>query len=108
MKTNVSIELSDEQRDVLADILDGKVTKRLATRKEVVELCEQHIERLLGGMAKPEPSNKVVLATATNVRTDPDLQHKVDPSLRIDPEDRVALAGKDAGYIRGWNMVKHR
>lgn len=38
MKTNVSINLSDEQRSRLADLLDGKQTKRLATRKEVAAL----------------------------------------------------------------------
>lgn len=102
MKTNVSIELTDEQRSTLANIIDGKTNKRLATRKEVVDLCTQYIAGLVGenaSEAPSEPQNRVVLATC---------QNRHDPSLNVDPEDRKHLEGKSAGYIRGWNMVKHR
>ena len=102
MKTNVSIELTDEQRSTLANIIDGKTNKRLATRKEVVDLCTQYIAGLVGenaSEAPSEPQNRVVLATC---------QNNFDPSLTPDAEDRQRLAGKSAGYIRGWNMVKHR
>ena len=102
MKTNVSIELTDEQRSTLANIIDGKTNKRLATRKEVVDLCTQYIASLIGESAPEapsEPQNRVVLATC---------QNRHDPSLNVDPEDRKHLEGKSAGYIRGWNMVKHR
>lgn len=102
MKTNVSIELTDEQRSTLANIIDGKSNKRLATRKEVVDLCTQYIAGLVGenaSEAPSEPQNRVVLATC---------QNNFDPSLTPDAEDRQRLAGKSAGYIRGWNMVKHR
>ena len=39
MKTNISIELSDEQRSKLARAIDGKESKRLATRTEVVAIA---------------------------------------------------------------------
>lgn len=35
MKTNVPIELDDDQRSHLADLIDGKHSKRLATRREI-------------------------------------------------------------------------
>ena len=35
MKTNISIELSDQQRNKLSNILTKKQTKKLATRKDV-------------------------------------------------------------------------
>jgi hypothetical protein len=94
MKTNVSIELNDLQRNQLACLIDRKIVKRLATRKEVVALCEQHIAGLIEqasdpGISKPYPESKVYH----------DLYH-------VDPEDEALLKGKCAGYIRGWNSVK--
>ena len=38
MKTNVAITLTDEQRSHLANLFDGKESKRLATRQEVTRL----------------------------------------------------------------------
>ena len=35
MKTNVPVELTDQERDILANKIDGKKTSRLATRAEV-------------------------------------------------------------------------
>ena len=100
MKTNVSIELTDEQRSTLANIIDGKTNKRMATRKEVVDLCTQYIASLIGESAQEAPSKP---QTRVVRPTNPSL----NPSLQIDPEDRNRLEGKSAGYIRGWNMVKH-
>ena len=40
MKVNIGIELDDGQRDCLADWLDGKTSKRLATRKDVVGMVD--------------------------------------------------------------------
>jgi len=36
MKVNVKLDIDDRERDVLANFIDGKITKRLATRKDVV------------------------------------------------------------------------
>jgi hypothetical protein len=47
MKVNVSIELSDEERDHLANLLDGKTSKRLATRKDVNELVHRLLQEYL-------------------------------------------------------------
>jgi len=102
VKTNVPIDLTDAQRSELANMLDGKVTQRLATRKEIVKLCEAYIAGLVGedaAEAPVKPQNRVVLATC---------QNRYDPSLNGDDEDRDHLAGKSEGYIRGWNMVKNR
>ena len=48
MKTNVSIELTDEERDYIANRIDGKVTKRLATRKEISDLTLYIMSRVVG------------------------------------------------------------
>jgi hypothetical protein len=41
MKTIISIELNDAQRDYLATLIDDKPTKRLATRGDIKQLVEQ-------------------------------------------------------------------
>lgn len=40
MKINIGLELDDNQRGALADWLDNKATKRLVTRKEVVNFVD--------------------------------------------------------------------
>jgi hypothetical protein len=47
MKTNVSIELTDEERSYIADRIDSKVTKRLATRKEISDLAVYMMARVV-------------------------------------------------------------
>jgi hypothetical protein len=47
MKTNVSIELTDEERSYIADRIDSKVTKRLATRKEISDLALYMMARVV-------------------------------------------------------------
>jgi hypothetical protein len=96
MKTNVSIELNDEARDVLANLMDDKDTSRLATRKDVVALCEQHI----GGL----------VATAEDYTYEPEVTDEAIMSsdlYTIDPGDRALMARPDDdSYVRGWNQVK--
>ena len=97
MKTNVPITLSDRDRLFLADLVDGKTTKRKITRAEIVGLCQQFVGGLLGQVNEDHEG-----------RIDADLATppQVNSLYDIDPEDRVALAGKSAGFIRGWNLVK--
>ncbi len=47
MKTNVSIELSTEQLSRLADLIDGKTTKRTATRKDINDVVHKVIYKLV-------------------------------------------------------------
>lgn len=97
MKTNVAIELTDEQRDYLATLIDGKPTKRLATRQDVNNLVQQFIGAAVsqaeysGG--KVDEHNNVHATAKGDLYT-------------IDPEDRKFLDGKDPSYVRGWNQVK--
>ena len=46
MKTNVSIELSDSQRNHISNIYHSKESKSLATRKEINDLVLGFIEAL--------------------------------------------------------------
>lgn len=98
MKTNVPIELDDSQLSRLADLIDGKPTKRAATRKEIVSLCQQHIAGLAGTTIEP-------FATATHI-----IPAKVPATsdlYKVDPRDRPMMSQPDnPGYVRGWNMAK--
>ena len=61
MKTNVAIELTEEQRDRLANEIDGKVTKRLATRADINAVCAGMIDQLT---AEPGPDVLAKVAPA--------------------------------------------
>mgnify|MGYP003134219404 CR=1 FL=1 len=47
MKSNISIELNDEQRDHLSDIYHNKKSSKLLTRKELNDLVTLMINDLL-------------------------------------------------------------
>ena len=97
MKTNVSLDLTDDQRRQLANLIDGKVTQRLATRKEIVTFTRQHIAGLV---AESEPTDEDVNESQRAPSSTASVLYQ------IDPEDRPALTGRSPGYIRGWNLVK--
>ena len=97
MITNVSIDLSDKDRLFLADLVDGKTSARKIKRAEIVALCQQFIGGLLG-QADENHAGRI----DADLATPPEL----NSLYQIDPEDRVALAGKPAGFVRGWNLVK--
>ena len=47
MKTNVSIELSDDQRRALANAIDGKANQRMASRSDVNAVAQGAVDALL-------------------------------------------------------------
>lgn len=100
MKAIVHIEINDDDRDHLANLIDGKVSKRKVTRAEVVALCQQHIGGLLGAA---DPS-------VMDDRTSNDLPQPTEyrAALMIpDPDDIPMMAQpNNPSYVRGWNQVK--
>ena len=106
MKANVAIEITDHERDKLANLIDGKVTKRMVTRLDVVNLCRQHI----GGMIQQAESS-VIVKQAVEFKVTASVGGDIfscigNPLTVVDPEDQVVLAGKAESYIIGWNRVK--
>ena len=53
MITNIRILLTDEERSTLADLIDGKTSKRLATRAEVSAMAEAVFAHLNAEQAAP-------------------------------------------------------
>lgn len=99
MKVNVNVEISDAQRNVLAQAIDGKPIKRLATRDEVRDYVAGCIASLVEAGAVTEPT--AVASTPLRPASTNDLSV-------IDPEDEEILRGKDPGYVVGWNRWKKR
>lgn len=101
MKTNVPIELSDEERVKLADVIDGKHSLKMATRAQIVAICQQHIGGLVGMINDPFERDRTRFLT-TNIK--PGTGFDI---YKADPADVPMMAKpNDPGYVRGWNLVK--
>jgi hypothetical protein len=96
MKTNVSIDLDDDQRRILANIIDGKTSRRMITRAEVKEFTLGQFAALLSGPTPSTPENVYIKAGGYAALA------------QVAPEDRETLAGKSVSYIIGHNKVKQR
>lgn len=92
MKTIVPIQLNEAQRDQLANVLDGRITNRLATRTDIKAFVEGCIDAAL---------------TLDNRQRNSDIaQRKAEVIDLYHHHDDPHLIGKSPGYIRGWNQVK--
>ena len=100
MKVNLSLEVTESQRNVLARLLTGKDIKRLATRDEVREFVAGCIESLTEREGAVLPADAAIALPQPRV--------SVGDLLTIDPEDEEILRGKAPGYIVGWNRVKRK
>ena len=108
MKVNLGVEINDVDRNTLAQYIDGKQGKRLATRDEVREFLVATIESLASGAQEhpPDPETVRRLAATLPAPLAGDLRRA--ELLRVDEEDAQELAGKDPSYIVGWNRWKRR
>lgn len=100
MISRISIELTDDQRSYLANLIDDKTSKRLATRKEIVEVTEALILSLV---SPPEVAFKNSRKPLTDL-----VEHLEELDLvSIDTGDEH-LANKSDSYIRAFNSAKYR
>ena len=100
MKTNVPVELTDLERNMLAQIIDGKQSQRTVSRKEVNEIVRGCFDSLVHRFEKAAGEHNSQALTARR-DTQADL-------LLADPEDAEELRGKSGSYIIGWNKAKAR
>tara|TARA_R100000935_G_C2708838_1_gene113239 strand:+ start:68 stop:370 length:303 start_codon:yes stop_codon:yes gene_type:complete len=98
MKTNISIELSDAERNVIANLLKGKETKSMVTRSELSEMVQGFVQGILGY----EPTTtaaKVVKIGFSPINISAKLQQSLDNhGYHESHPSRL-------GYVRGWNAV---
>jgi len=105
MKANMSIEIDDADRNLLANFLDGKQSKRLATRKEVTGICTALFEQHMAAVKEQTEDSVQSKADSSPVQSKAEQASRLS---QIDPEDRRILKDKPLAYVRGWNRVKHR
>lgn len=94
MKTNISIELSDSERNVIANLLKGKETKSMVTRSELSEMVQGFVQGILGY----EPTEIAILGNSL-INVSAKLQQLLDKH-GYDEGHPSRL-----GYIRGWNAI---
>ena len=90
----VKLAFTHEELVLLANKIDGKETKRKATRKEVNELCRRDMAALVFEQEAREQGT-----TSTS---------HYEKWSTAEPEDERLLKGKSRGYIYGWNKAKYK
>lgn len=93
MKTNISIETDEGVRDLLANYFDGKVSKRLASRKDLIAFVNGCVD-----MATQNAMGGEKFVKAATVLTGPEEAEVA----------RLRTLGKNDSYIRGWIQVMRR
>jgi hypothetical protein len=101
VKVNANIEISDEQRNVLARLIDGKQVKRLATRDEVRE----YVAGCIASLVEPGEVTDTEHVIAQPIPLRP---FSTGDLMRVDPEDEAVLKDKEPGFVMGWNRWKRR
>lgn len=68
MKTNVPVTLTDKQRDQLANLIDGKMSARLISRREVCAIVDKCIDAALTmAVDDPEPGQVVGVVIISDI-----------------------------------------
>ena len=65
MNTNIKITLTDEQRDHIKNLIDGKITRKMATRQEVSSLVQLFVDNLVE--SKLSDPQEIVQETIDNL-----------------------------------------
>lgn len=106
MTTNVPIVSTEEQLENLGFFIDSEggawpnKRRRRATRKDIIALCQQHINGLANAQLSADDRSR------TRIMVDR-AEAKVRDMYKPDPEDVPLMARPDdPGYVYGWNKVK--
>ena len=65
MNTNIKITLTDEQRDHIKNLIDGKITRKKATRQDVSSLVQMFVDNLME--SKLSDPQEIVQETIDNL-----------------------------------------
>lgn len=89
MKVNINLEVSDAQRNWLAQLLDGKPVKRLATRDDVRETIVKFVTSWAEAPVSPPPEK----AAERGVQL---------PASAREIEARLHEEGRSEAYIQSY------
>jgi hypothetical protein len=104
MKTNVSVDLNDVGRNVLACYIDGEPTKRLATRKDINNFLSACIDAALDTTIQT-PTVSEGPRQKIPIQLEWESPGEVERQSEEDEIKRLQNAGFDDSYIRGWMQV---
>ncbi len=102
MITNVRIDLTDEQRNVLSRAINPSAPKRLATRQDVTEYVMGCIE----AATAPEAISEAPRAVSTPSSVSAPAYTRLQAIMERERLSDKRLAGKSDSYVRGWCKVK--
>ena len=97
MNVNEQFQITDQQRNELAILVDGKKSKRMITRDEVREILQRHLGGLLGNAVEA-----VAAVPLHHTQLFDDL-YVIDHD---DPLSKTMAQPNNPSYVRGWNLVK--
>lgn len=105
MKVNLSIEVTDVQRNVLAIINAGKHTKALATRDDVRAFVEGSLLALTPAIVADDPTPTTPPTTSIYAGDPPTFWDLLTPEeLKI--ANKFKAEGKPDGFIRGYFFIE--
>jgi hypothetical protein len=117
MKTNVSIELTDDQRRALANAIDGKANQRMASRSDVNAVAQGAVDALLAiAGAEFERAERVepdpITARQTKLpswQDHPNLTRYANEIAEGIARARAKIPGfSEQSYLRGWTSGSFR
>ena len=105
MKVALSIEVTDQQRNSLAQRIDGRACKRLATRDEVREYVEECLNVLVPIHSAPSDtveSTPLPVSTPSQVSGGADLVDRYPTEALRKWARKLRSEGKPDNWIRGY------
>jgi hypothetical protein len=106
MNVNIKISMSDEDRNIMAMNLTGKISKRMVTRAEISSFVQGCLDSITDSINIGEPLETVKVGyidtNAPKPMTDwfTEIERSTVEGLRA--------MGRDDSYIRGWLQVGRR
>lgn len=104
MKTNISIELSDAERNVIANLLKGKETKSMVSRSELNDMVQGFVKGVLNSGKVDDYVRKL---DSPQHHSSPRQRDSISQKLQQSLESNGYHESHPSrlGYIRGWNSV---
>ena len=103
MNVNIKISMSDEDRNIMAMNLTGKISKRMVTRAEVNQFVQGCLDSITDSINIGSPRETVKVGYIdTNVPKPAKNWFTEDERSTV---ESLRAMGRDESYIRGWLQV---
>lgn len=102
MNVNIKISMSDEDRNIMAMNLTGRISKRMATRAEINEFVQGCLDRITDSISIGEATNTVKVGYIDTGVPKPKSWFTEDERSVV---ESMRALGREDSYIRGWLQV---